>query len=129
VKGINDDVITLAELLEKLSIIGVPAYYIFQCRPALGNEPYSVPLEIGYWLIEEAKRMVPGLAKRARYVMSHSSGKVEILGQTEGFVYLKYHSTPGKGGSCRILVFRSNPQARWLDDYIEMTVNNGVAAI
>ncbi len=120
IKGVNDDPEVLADLLAKLSFIGAAPYYIFQCRPALGNRPFTVPIEQGYEIIEQAKARVSGLAKRVRFVMSHSTGKIEIIGKTEECVYFKYHRAANDADSGRFLVFESNPDAYWLDDYAEM---------
>jgi lysine 2,3-aminomutase len=120
IKGVNSDPEVLAELLAKLSFIGAVPYYIFQCRPALGNRAFTIPIEQGYEIIEQAKSLVSGLAKRVRYVMSHSTGKIEIVGKTEDFVYLKYHRAANDLESGRFLVLASNPNAYWLDDYAEM---------
>lgn len=119
IRGVNDDPEVLAELLDKLSFIGVVPYYIFQCRPALGNKAYTVPIEEGYEIVEQAKSRVSGLAKRARYTMSHSSGKVEIIGKAKGFVYFRYHRAADDKDSGRVVVFKSNPNACWFDDYDE----------
>jgi len=119
IKGINDKPEILAELLSKLSFIGAVPYYIFQCRPALGNKAYTVPIEQGYEIIEQAKALVSGLAKRIRFVMSHSSGKIEIVGKTENFVFFKYLRAAEDTDSGRFLAWESNPDAYWLDDYIE----------
>ena len=48
IKGVNDDPEVLAELFNQLSFIGVPPYYVFLCRPTLGNEPFAIPVEEGY---------------------------------------------------------------------------------
>lgn len=120
IRGLNDKPEVLAELLAELSFIGAVPYYIFQCRPALGNRAYTLPIEQGYEIIEQAKALVSGLAKRARFVMSHSSGKIEIVGGTEGRVYFKYHRAACDGDSGRFMVFKSNPNAYWLDDYDEI---------
>ncbi len=119
IRGINHDPEVLAELFAKLSFVGAVPYYIFQCRPAVGNKPYTVPIEEGYEIVEQAKALVSGLAKRVRFVMSHSTGKIEIVGLSNGFVYLKYHRAPDGIDSGRFLVLRSNPDAHWLDDYSE----------
>jgi len=119
IRGVNDNAEVLAELLRRLSFIGVPPYYVFQCRPAVGNRAYTVPLEEGYDIFEQAKSMVSGLAKRARFVMSHSSGKIEIVGKTKDVVYFKYHRAAKDKDSGRLLAFASNPGACWLDDYTE----------
>jgi lysine 2,3-aminomutase len=120
IKGVNSDPEVLAELLANLSFIGAVPYYIFQCRPALGNRAFTIPIEQGYEIIEQAKSLVSGLAKRVRYVMSHSTGKIEIVGKTEDLVYLKYHRAANYLESGRFLVLASNPNAYWLDDYAEM---------
>jgi len=120
IKGLNDNPKIMAELLAQLSFIGSIPYYIFQCRPATGNKAYTVPIEDGYEILEQAKSLVSGLAKRARYVMSHATGKIEILGKTKEFVYLKYHRAADDRDSGRFLIFKSNPNAYWFDDYDEV---------
>jgi len=120
VRSLNDDASTLAELLSRLSFIGAVPYYIFQCRPALGNRAYTVPVEEGYELVERAKAAVSGLAKRVRYVMSHSTGKVETIGKSAPYVYFKYHRAAEAVDSGRFFAFRSNPNAFWFDDYEEV---------
>ena len=120
IRGVNDKPEVLAELLAKLSFIGAIPYYIFQCRPALGNKIYTVPIEQGYEIVEQAKALVSGLAKRVRFVMSHSTGKIEIVGRTEDFVYFKYHRSAEDADSGRFMALESNPDAYWLDDYTEV---------
>ena len=120
-RGINDDPEVLAELFRQLSFTGNPPYYVFQCRPAVGNKAFTVPIEEGYEIVEQAKARVSGLAKRLRYVLSHSSGKIEIVGKGNGQVYFKYHRAADDADSGRFLVFESNPAACWLDDYEETT--------
>jgi len=120
IRGVNDNPQVLADLLAKLSFIGAVPYYIFQCRPALGNKAYTVPIEEGYQIIERAKSLVSGLAKRARFVMSHSSGKIEIVGLSEERVYFKYLRAADDQDSGRYLVFKRNPKACWFDDYDEV---------
>jgi len=120
-RGVNDDPDMLADLLGKLSFVGAVPYYIFQCRPAVGNRAYTVPIEEGCEIVEQAKSYVSGLAKRLRYTMSHATGKIEILGRFEGRTYFKYHRAAEDADSGRFLVFDSDPEACWLDDYEEVT--------
>ena len=119
-KGINDDPEVLGELLGRLCFIGATPYYVFQCRPALGNKPYTVPIERGYEIVEQAKSLVSGLGKRVRFVMSHSTGKIEIVGKTKSRVYFKYHRAADDADSGRFLVLRSDSHAYWFDDYKEV---------
>jgi L-lysine 2,3-aminomutase len=120
IRGVNDNPRIMAKLLAKLSFIGAVPYYIFQCRPAIGNKAYTVPIEEGYEIVEQAKALVSGLAKRVRFVISHSTGKIEIIGRTEDFVYFKYHRAAKDADSGRFLALASNPNAYWLDDYTEV---------
>ena len=117
IRGVNDDPETLRELFETLSFIGVAPYYIFQCRPTLGNLPYVVPLEEGYEILETARSRCSGLAARARFAMSHKSGKIEIVGLDEEHVFMRYHRAARPEDNGRFLVYYRDSRARWLDDY------------
>jgi lysine 2,3-aminomutase len=117
IRGINDNPDVLAELFKTLSFVGVPPYYLFQCRPASGNINYSVPIEEAYQIFAQAKAQVSGLAKRARFVMSHRTGKIEILGLTDKHVFFKYHRAFADEDNEKFMVFDRNPYACWLDDY------------
>lgn len=124
-RGVNDDPDTLSELFRKLSFIGVPPYYIFICRPTLGNRIFAIPLVQAYKIVERAKMRVSGLARRARLVMSHATGKIEIVGLTQSKIFLRYHRAANPEDESRFLVFRANPLAYWLDD-LKMAVDQYV---
>ena len=119
IKGVNDDPDILAELFNRLSFIGVPPYYVFLCRPTLGNEPFAIPVEKGYKIFEEARSKCSGLAKRSRLVMSHETGKVEMVGMSGRQVFFKYNRSVDIENDGKFLVFDSNPDAYWFDDYEE----------
>lgn len=119
IRGINDDPEVLVELFNRMSFVGVPPYYVFQCRPTLGNQSFSVPLEEAYDIFTKAHAKGSGLAKRARFVMSHTTGKIEVVGKADGRIYFRYHQAadPAENGaffSCKL-----NPDSYWLDDYEE----------
>lgn len=91
-KGVNDKPEILGELLNKLVSIGVNPYYVFQCRPFKRNtSAFQVPFEEGIEIVEGAKKLVNGQGKRFKYCLSHSTGKIEILGKFEGNMLFKYH--------------------------------------
>ncbi|MDH7593851.1 MAG: KamA family radical SAM protein [Methanomicrobiales archaeon] len=117
--GINDAPETLAELLRSLSFIGVAPYYLFQCRPAIGNRSFTVPVERSLQIVQEAFRMCSGLAKRARFVMSHATGKIEVVGSMDERVFMRYHQAARSRNLGRLMAFSSNPDAIWFDDYLE----------
>jgi len=117
-KGVNDDPDVLAELLNKLSGIGVIPYYIFQCRPVKRvKHNFQVPLARGYRIIERAKRRLNGHSKRFRYVMSHRTGKIEIVGISNNHIYFKYHEARNSRNYGRFFKKRLNEHAGWLDDF------------
>jgi lysine 2,3-aminomutase len=115
IKGVNDSAEVLIELFRKLAFIGCPPYYLFQGRPTAGNEPYEVPLVRGYQIFEEAKRHLSGLGKRARFVMSHESGKIEMVGLDDSHIYLRYHRAKNPADEGRFMVFERDDNAYWLD--------------
>ena len=119
IRGVNDNPDVLAELLRKVSFAGAAPYYIFQCRPTIGNEAYIVPVEEAYDIVQLAKQQVSGLAKRFKFVMSHSTGKIEIIGKTDELIYFRYHRAHDEKNNCRLFAFRLNPDAAWFDDYDE----------
>ena len=111
----NDDPEVLAELFRELSYIGCPQYYLFQGRPTAGNEPYEVPIVAGWQIFREALRRGSGLARRARFVMSHELGKFEILAVNEKHIYLRCHRGKDPEMRGRVLIFKRNDEAYWLD--------------
>ena len=117
IRGVNDDVETLAELLDQLSFMGVAPYYVFQCRPTLGNKTFSVPIERGHEIFTEAQGRCSGLANRTRFCMSHVSGKIEVVGLTSRLIVMRYHRAADPQDSGRVIMFRRDPQAHWFDDY------------
>jgi lysine 2,3-aminomutase len=119
IAGINDEPETLALLFKKLSYLGVPPYYVFICRPTLGNATYQVSVENAWEIFAKAQELCSGLAKRARLVMSHATGKIEVVGMGEQFLYLRYHQAADPADSGRFMVVRRDPAAVWFDDYYE----------
>ena len=117
--GVNDSSAALLELFNKLSFMGVPPYYVFQCRPTEGNKSYSVPLEEGYEMFRWAQSHCSGLAKRARFCMSHVTGKIEVAALTEDQIVFKYHQAADPRNLRRVMIFDRNPEAHWFDDYPE----------
>lgn len=116
IQSINADSAVLGELYRRLSHVGCPPYYLFQGRPTAGNRPYRVPLVRGWAIFSEALRQGSGLERRARYVMSHESGKVEIVGVDERHIYLRYHRARHDHLRGRFMIYHRDDDACWLDD-------------
>jgi len=120
IKGVNDSSEVLTELFKKMSYIGVSPYYVFQCRPTLGNKSYVNPIEETYQIFEQARMSCSGLAKRARLVMSHYTGKIEVAGLTKDQIFFKYHRAANNWNTAQFFAFKRNPEAYWFDDYEEV---------
>ena len=115
--GVNDNSGVLAELLNKLVGIGVNPYYIFQCRPVKRvKHNFQVPLCRGYEIVEGAKKKLNGHSKRFKYVMSHQSGKIEMVGTMEDRIYFKYHQAKAPMNQGKFFYKKLNETAGWLDE-------------
>jgi lysine 2,3-aminomutase len=115
--GVNDDPKTLGKLFQRLILAGVQPYYVFQCRPTEGNYALTLPLEKAYQIFATAQIECSGLARAARFVLSHTTGKIEVVGMDDSFIYMRYHRAVQHSDHGRMLVFRRNASACWLDDY------------
>ena len=115
-KGINDNPKIIRDLFNKLTYIGVAPYYLFQCRPVRGSKIFQVKLKEGYSIFEEAKKEMSGLAKTARYIMSHSTGKIEIVGIRDDKIYLKYHQAKNPKDIGKFFSLKLKKNALWFDD-------------
>ena len=115
IKGVNDMPGVLGEMYQILERIGVPPYYLFQGRPTEGNEPYEVPLVQGYEIFEAARKVSSGLGRRARFCMSHDTGKVEVCGIDEKFIYTRYQQAKDPKDEFRFQVYHRDDNASWLD--------------
>ncbi len=115
IRGVNDDVDILADMYSQLSYIGCPPYYLFQGRPTAGNEPYELPIVEGWSLFNKALRRGSGLARRARYIMSHETGKIEIMAVDNVFIYMRYHEAKDPADLGRFLIAHRDDKAYWLD--------------
>lgn len=117
-KGVNDDPDILAKLLNKLTGIGVIPYYVFQCRPVKRvKRSFQVPVMRGIQIIKETKRRCSGYSKRFHYVMSHRTGKVEVLGIYSNEIYFKYHEARDSRNNSRFFKRGINETAGWLDEF------------
>ncbi|MEA1993403.1 MAG: KamA family radical SAM protein [Euryarchaeota archaeon] len=116
-KGVNDNPETLAELQNRLVSIGVNPYYVFQCRPVKRvKNNFQVPLYKGYEIVENAKKKLNDHSKRFKYIMSHRSGKIEIIGIINDYIYFKYHQAKNPKNIGKLFKKKINKTAGWLDD-------------
>ncbi|MFX1483131.1 MAG: KamA family radical SAM protein [Promethearchaeota archaeon] len=118
--GVNNHPDTMARLQERLIEIGVIPYYIFQCRPVKRvKKQFQVPLYEGIKIIAGTRKRLDGITKRFRFIMSHVTGKIEILGIHEGRFLFKYHQAKNPDNIGRLFSRRISRTAKWLDDLEE----------
>ncbi len=120
-RGVNDDGKTLGKLLRKLTGIGVLPYYVFQCRPVKGvKSQFQVPFKRGYQIVEEAKAQQNGQGKAFRYVLSHPTGKIELIGPAaDGNFLFKYHQAKYDKDQGRIFELSLDDDQCWLGEIPE----------
>ena len=132
-RGVNDDAQILGQMFRRLVQQAVLPYYVFQCRPVTGvKNRFQVPIRRAYRIIEEAKNMQSGLGKGFRYVLSHETGKIEILGpvtasETSPWIF-KYHQAKSSQDNGRLFMVRLGEDQCWLnpDDVREETAEEHV---
>jgi len=58
-----------------------------------------------------------GLAKRARFIMSHATSKIEMVGKTAMHVFMRYHQLADPADTGTFMIFRHNLMACQFDYY------------
>jgi KamA family protein len=123
-RGVNDDSNIMAQLQRNLVQIGVIPYYVFQCRPVKRvKKHFQVPLHEGCRIIQETRRKLDGHTKRFRFIMSHPTGKVEILGINNGKFFFSYHQAKDPKNIGAIFSRPVDKTSTWLDDLNQDTKN------
>ena len=116
-KQVNDDPEVLAAVFAAMHSLGVRPYYLFQARPVKGATHFQVPLGRGVEIVHEVSRRLNGLEKTFRYIMSHSTGKIEILDLAEdNRLYMRYHRSRDVEKIGRVFSRPYRDGACWLDD-------------
>lgn len=122
-RGVNDNVDTLVELMNGLLRIGVSPYYLYQCMPvARVRHHFQVPLREGVDIVDEARKQLDGYAKRFKFIIGHDIGKIEVCGRIGDKLILKQlHARPEHPEeSSRMLVRQLTDKGGWLDDLPEV---------
>lgn len=118
-KGVNDTIQDIEDLMNGLVRIGVNPYYLYQCMPVSRvRHHFQVPLKRGVDIISEAKRRLDGYAKRFKFIMGHDIGKIEICGRKDDILVMsQIHARPEHPEEAsRILMGHLTKTAGWLED-------------
>jgi KamA family protein len=124
-KGVNDTVEDIEDLMNGLVKIGVNPYYLYQCMPVSRvRNHFQLPLKQGIDLVDKAKERLDGYAKRFKFIMGHDKGKIEIVGRIEDKLILKHiHSRPEfPHDASKMMIMKLDDKAGWLDDMEEVNI-------
>ncbi|MDE5466291.1 KamA family radical SAM protein [Bradyrhizobium sp. CSS354] len=117
---VNDDPAILAATFTKCHQIGVRPYYLFQARPVKGASHFQVALRRGLEITRGINQRLSGIHKTFRYIMSHYTGKIEILDLgDDGRVYMRYHQNKAPEKIGKIFSRPHVETACWLEDLPE----------
>lgn len=122
-KGVNDTVEDIENLMNGLVKIGVNPYYLYQCMPVSRvRHHFQVSLKQGIDMVDKAKERLDGYAKRFKFIMGHDIGKIEIVGRIDDKLILKHiHSRPEEPEmASKMKIMKLDDNAGWLDDMEEI---------
>lgn len=122
-KNVNDQASILKNLFNQLAATGITPYYHFQCKFIRAANHFRIPLIETNNIFNDATRGLNGLSKRVKLIMTHFTGKIEILGvqDIDGIpsIYLKYHQARDPKMINKIYNFPITKNDYWLDDIPE----------
>lgn len=117
---INDDPEILAATFAKCHQMGIRPYYLFQGRPVKGASHFQVPFRRGLEIVHGINQRLSGIQKTFKYIMSHYTGKIEILDLgADSRVYMRYHQNRAYEKVGKIFSRPYLEGACWLDDLPE----------
>ena len=82
-RGVNAEVDTMTELYKRLHHMGVIPQYLFHPRPVKHATHFQLPIIEAMKLVEAIRQRCNGSVKRFRYILTHSDGKLELVGLLE----------------------------------------------
>ncbi|ESY79347.1 lysine 2,3-aminomutase [Mesorhizobium sp. LNHC221B00] len=117
---VNDDAEVLAATFAKCHQMGVRPYYLFQGRPVKGASHFQVSLRRGLEIAHGINQRLSGIQKTFKYIMSHYTGKIEILDLgADGRLSMRYHQNKDPEKIGKIFSRPHIEGACWLDDLPE----------
>ncbi len=78
---------------------------------------FQVPLRRGVEIVRTANQKLSGIEKTYRFIMSHRTGKIEIIDLDDrGHLHMRYHQCKDLDKIGRIFSLACPKDAQWLDD-------------
>lgn len=114
---VNDQAEILIETFRRLHCLGVRPYYLFQARPVRQGSHFQIPFFRGVPMVQDAQRRLGGIEKTFRFIMSHKTGKIEILDLGDDRrLYMRYHQCSDVAKIGRVFSRPCREADCWLDD-------------
>jgi lysine 2,3-aminomutase len=118
-RGINAEGSVLADLFSGLISAGVVSYYLLHCRPVTGNEPFMTTVQEGLAIVQRTRRRLNGLARGFRYVASHESGKIEVVGQVGDQLVFRFHEARIPEEDGEVFTWPADQMLTWFDEPVQ----------
>jgi KamA family protein len=112
---VNNDAEIIARTFAELHRIGVRPYYLFQGRPVKAASHFQVPLREGVEIVRAVNARLSGIQKTFKYIMSHVTGKIEIVDLCDGRLFMRYHQNKHAEQIGKLFSRRYVEGACWLD--------------
>jgi KamA family protein len=114
---VNSDPEIIAATFARLHDIGVRPYYLFQARPVKAASHFQLTLREGIEIVRGVNARLSGIQKTFKYIMSHVTGKIEILDiGDDDRLYMRYHQNKCAKKIGKLFSRPHVDGACWLDD-------------
>ena len=118
-KGVNAQVDTMTELYKRLHSLGVIPQYLFHPRPVKHATHFQLPIIEAMNLVEAIRQNCNGSVKRFRYILTHSDGKLELVGLLEDQIMqlvARWHQVRRGMGKSGLMVVEVDKDTVWLGE-------------
>ena len=118
-RGVNAEVDTMTELYKWLLRLGVIPLYLFHPRPVKHATHFQLPIIEAMNLVEAIRQNCNGSVKRFRYILTHSDGKLELVGLMEGLpmqLVARWHQVRRGLDKSGLMVVDIDENSVWLEE-------------
>jgi len=118
-KGVNHQVETLTQLFQQLHRLGVLPQYLFHPRPVKHATHFQLPILEGLAIVEAVRQRCNGSVKRFRYILTHSDGKLELVGHLPDQptqLVTRWHQVRRGSNRHGLMMASIDSTTVWLDD-------------
>jgi len=118
-KGVNAQVDTMTELYKRLHRLGVIPQYLFHPRPVKHATHFQLSIIEAMNLVEAIRQNCNGSVKRFRYILTHSDGKLELVGLMEGSpmqLVARWHQVRRGMDKSGLMVVEVDKDTLWLGE-------------